>query len=179
MFSDLLPSVFQRMSQLLSQLGIDWRLLVSQAVNFFLLLIVLRIFVYKPLLQMLRDRREKIEMGIVKSEEADRRLVEVDEISKGKIKTAEHEAMGILKKTEVDAKEMEAKMLAAAKQKETEAMKNTEAMLRSREEESRRASEKEAAVLVRRVIAKTVELSPEMIDDALIGKAVAEAMRTK
>jgi F-type H+-transporting ATPase subunit b len=167
------------MQQLLSQLGIDWRLLISQAVNFFLLLIVLRIFVYKPLLNLLRERREKIENGIMKAEEADRRLIEVDEINKGKIKTAENEAMGIIKKTEGEAKELEAKMLAAAKQKELEAMKNTEAMLRSREEESRRASEKEAAVLVRRVIAKTVELSPEMIDDALIGKAVSEAMHAK
>jgi F-type H+-transporting ATPase subunit b len=61
------------MEQLLTQLGIDWHLLISQAVNFFLLLIVLRIFVYKPLLTVLRERREKIENGIIKAEEADRR----------------------------------------------------------------------------------------------------------
>jgi hypothetical protein len=47
--------------------------------------------------------------------------------------------------------------------------------LRSQEEESRRALEKEAAVLVRAAIVRTVELSPEKIDDALIAKAVGEA----
>jgi F-type H+-transporting ATPase subunit b len=165
------------MEQLLSQLGIDWHLLISQAVNFFLLLIVLRIFVYKPLMQLLRDRREKIENGIMKAEEADRRLIEVDEINKGKIKEAEMASIGILKKTEGEAKELEIKLLAAAKAKELEALKNTEALLRAREEESRRASEKEAAVLVRRVIARTVDLSPEQIDNALIEKALKESVQ--
>jgi F-type H+-transporting ATPase subunit b len=165
------------MQQLLSQLGIDWPLLLSQAVNFILLLIVLRIFVYKPLLKLLHDRREKIEGGLVKAEEAERRLHEVDLIGKGKIKAAEHEAMAILKQTETDAKTLEEKLLAEAKRREEEAMASTATRLRSQEEESRRALEKEAAALVRLAITRTVELSPESIDDALIAKAVGEATR--
>lgn len=163
------------MQQLLSQLGISWPLLLSQAVNFALLLIVLRIFVYKPLLKLLHDRREKIEGGLVKAEEADRRLHEVDEINKGKIKHAEMEALGILKKTELDAKALETRLLAAAKAKEEEAVKSAAVRLRSQEEESRRALDKEAAALVHLAITRTVELSPEKIDDALIAKAVSEA----
>jgi F-type H+-transporting ATPase subunit b len=163
------------MSQLFSQLGIDWRLLVSQAVNFLLLLIVLRIFLYKPLLKILHDRKAKIEEGLMKAKMADERLHEVDEIGKGKIKEAEATALGILKKTEGDAKAVEAKLLAEASRKEAEAVKNTEAIIRAKEEESRRAMEKEAAILVRQAIVKTVELAPSAIDDALIAKAVKEA----
>jgi len=163
------------MQQLLDQLGINWQLLLSQAVNFVLLLIVLRIFVYKPLLKLLHDRRDKIEAGLVKAEEAERRLLEVDHIGIAKIKHAEAEAMGILKKTETDAKTLEAKLLAEVKRKEEDAVKSTATRLRSQEEESRRAMEKEAAALVRLAITKTVELSPENIDDALIAKAVTEA----
>ena len=55
------------MEQLFSQLGIDWHLLLSQAVNFFLLLIVLRVFAYKPLLAFLHERRRKIEEGLAKA----------------------------------------------------------------------------------------------------------------
>lgn len=163
------------MQELLGQLGINWSLLISQAVNFVLLLIVLRIFVYKPVLKLLHDRRERIEGGLVKAEEADRRLHEVDIIGKEKIKHAENEAVGILKKTESDAKTLEEKLLAEAKRKEDEAMKGAAVRLRSQEEESRRAMEKEAAALVRLAITRTVELSPEKIDDALIAKAVSEA----
>ncbi len=69
-----------------TQLGIDWKLLLSQAVNFLLLLVILRIFVYKPILDILKKRREKIEEGIAKAKEADIRLKEVDDINKKKIK---------------------------------------------------------------------------------------------
>ncbi len=73
---------------------------------------------YKPLLKLLHDRRDKIELGLTKAEEADRRLHEVDELNKGKIKHAEAEAIGILKKTESDAKVLEGKLLADAKRRE-------------------------------------------------------------
>ncbi len=165
------------MQQLLGQLGVDWHLLLSQAVNFFLLLIVLRVFVYKPLLELLHKRRHTIEEGLTKAAEADKRLHEVDVIGKQKIKAAEAEAVGILKKTEHEAKELETRLLAEAKRKEAEELAAIATVLRSKEEESRRAVEKEAAALVRRAIARTVELAPEKIDDALIAKAVKEIAR--
>jgi hypothetical protein len=56
-------------------------------------------------------------------------------------------------------------------------MKSAATRLRAQEEESRQALDKEAAALVRFAIARTVELSPEKIDDALIAKAVGEAKR--
>ena len=163
------------MSQLFSQLGIDWHLLISQAVNFLLLLIILRLVAYKPLLDLLHKRRAKIEEGLMKADEADKRLKEVDQIGKEKIKEAESSALQILKRTESDAKDLEAKLLAEAKRKEEIAMKNAEAALRAQEEASRRATEQEAAAFVRAAIIKTVELSPSAIDDALISKAIKEA----
>jgi len=163
------------MEQLLQQLGIDWHLLISQAVNFFLLLLVLWYFVYKPLLKLMRDRRDRIEQGITKADEADQRLREVDVISKGKIKDAEAQALGILRKTETDARDLEAKMLAEAKRHEAEELANAKVMLQAQAQQSREALDAEAAALVRRAIARTVELAPEKIDDALITKALKDA----
>lgn len=163
------------MQQLLSQLGVNWKLLASQAVNFALLLIVLRIFVYKPVLKLLRDRRARIEEGLMKADEADRRLHEVDLLGKEKVKEAEHKAIAILKKTEGDAKELEARLLAEIKRKEGEEAAQAAARLKAQEEESRRAMEHEAAAIVRAAIVRTVELAPEKIDDALIARAVRES----
>ncbi len=162
------------MSQLFSQLGIDWKLLLSQAVNFFLLLVVLRVFVYKPLLQLLHERRKRIEEGLMKADEADRRLREVDELGKMKVREAEVKAIGILKRTETDAKELESKMLAEAKRKEDEAMRSMDERLRTREKEAQAAVARDAAALVRRAMVRTVELAPEKVDDALIARAVKE-----
>ncbi|MBU6500994.1 MAG: hypothetical protein KGJ89_02610 [Patescibacteria group bacterium] len=162
------------MQQLFDQLGIDWHLLLSQAVNFFILLVVLRVFIYKPLLKLLHDRRARIEEGLMKADEADKRLAEVDIIGKGKIKDAESQALNILKKTEVDARKLEAEMFAEAKRKGAEEFKNLEAILHAREQAAHLAIEKEAALLIKRAIVRTVELSPEKIDDALIEKSVKE-----
>lgn len=162
------------MQQLFSQLGIDWRLLLSQAVNFFALLIILWLLLYKPMLKLLRDRRQKIEEGITKAKMADVRLSEANETSKGKIKEAETQALGILRKTESDAKVLEAKLLEKAKDKEATALKDMDAMLRIKEDESRRSVERAAKELVKAALVKTVELDPASIDDALIARAVKE-----
>ena len=69
-------------NQLLFQLGIDWKLFLSQTVNFFILLIVLTFFVYKPLIKIIKERNQKIKEGLDKAEEADIRLKEVDNIIK-------------------------------------------------------------------------------------------------
>jgi F-type H+-transporting ATPase subunit b len=132
------------MQELLSQLGIDWHLLLSQAVNFFLLLLVLWYFVYEPLLKLLRDRRNRIEEGLLKADEADRRLLEVDELSKQKLHEADMAAIAMLRKTEGEAKILEARLLGEAQKKEALALRNMDETLRGKEEESRRLMEKEA-----------------------------------
>lgn len=165
------------MQQLVQQLGIDWRLLLSQAVNFALLLIVLRLYVYKPLLKIMHDRKLRIEEGLTKADEADRRLAETEEMRRQKMKEADAQAIALLKKTEDEAKLMEARLLAEAKRKEAEAMKSMDETLRAKEDESRRMMEQEAAALVKASIIKTVELSPSMVDDALVARAVKEAAK--
>ena len=79
------------MDQLISTFGIDWRLLLVQSVNFGLLLLVLWRFVYRPVLAMIDERREKIAEGVQKAEAADRRLAEADEEGKGIIGAASRE----------------------------------------------------------------------------------------
>ena len=162
------------MNDLLNQLGIDWHLLLSQVVNFAVLLIVLRVFAYKPLMKIMRDRREKIEEGLQKTEEATKRLQEVDELAKRKTRTAEEEAVAIIKKTETKAKELENKLLGEARKKESALIASAELAAKKKEEEGRERFGKEAAGLVKAAIAKTVELSPEAIDDALIERAIKE-----
>lgn len=160
------------MSELIAQLGIDWRLLLSQAANFLILLVVLRLFAYKPLLKLLKDRRTKIEEGVRKSEEADLRLAEANQMVKDRIKKAEEEALGLLRQTEAQAKQLEAELLEKAKEKEAAEIKSAELVIQAKMEEARRAMHQEAAEMVKKAIVKAVELDPEKVDQALIEKAV-------
>lgn len=162
------------MTELLEQLGINWKLFLSQLVNFFILLFVLRAFVYKPVLNIIRDRSAKIKEGLDKAEEAGIRLKEVDEISARKIKEAEGQSVEIIKETEDRAKIMEAELRKKAEGKQKELMELVRRSHELQKEEVRGMVFGEAANLVKAAIIKTVELSPEAIDTALISTAVEE-----
>lgn len=157
-----------------SQLGIDWKLLLSQAVNFLLLLIILRIFIYKPVLKAMRKRKEKIEEGLAKAQEADVRLKEVDVIAKKKLKEADGIAMLTLQKTEEKAKELEIELFEKAKNKEAVLFKKTADEVQNQKEQAQREIKKEAVELIKQALVKTVELAPEKIDEALIKKAMGQ-----
>lgn len=162
------------MGQLLGQLGIDWRLLLSQAVNFFLLLLILRLFVYKPLVNVLKERRQKIEEGLAKAKEAEERLHEVDEIGRQKIRVAEDEAVTIFQKAEVKAKDLEAGLMLRVKEKEAAEIRGIEARIKLRKAEADQALDAQAAKLVRSALVRMVEISPEAIDEAMITRALKE-----
>lgn len=75
-------------------LGIDPALLISQIVNFLLLLLVLRFLLYKPILNMLQERREKIKEGLqyaerVKEEAAAEREKHQKELEEARRKAEE------------------------------------------------------------------------------------------
>ena len=52
------------MGQAVEALGLNLPQLVAQIVNFFLLLVILRLLLYKPILKMLDDRKQRISEGL-------------------------------------------------------------------------------------------------------------------
>ena len=159
-------------SGLLSQLGIDWKLLLSQAVNFFILLLILRAFVYKPLLVVIKKRNEKIKEGLEKAQEANIRLQEIDIIAKDKLKHADQESINIIKRTEQKAKQLEQSLNAKTEEHQKELMNQAQLNYQRQLQESRSNILKNASLIIKKIIIKTVELKPENIDEALIHKAV-------
>jgi F-type H+-transporting ATPase subunit b len=166
------------MSQLFSQLGIDWKLLLAQAVNFFLLFVLLRMFVYGPLTKMLHERRRRIEEGLEKAKEADERLRDINHLAVQKIKDAEAEGVKIIARVDVEAKAREAMLAAEAREHEAAAMVAADERARAREAAARRALDAEAAMVVAQAIVRVVELSPEAVDEALVARALKEMKRT-
>lgn len=161
-------------NELLTQLGINWKLFLSQAVNFFILLGVLWTFVYRPLIKIIKERNEKIKVGLEKAEEANVRLKEIDNIGKEKIKQAEQKGIEIIKLTEEKAKVMAAELQEKNEQKYQEAQLKIREQLKNQLEENKKVVLSQAAELIKKTLVKTVELKPEAIDQALIKKAVSE-----
>ena len=100
----------------LANLGIDWKLLVAQVVNFVVVLLVLKRFAYQPMLKLLDERTAKIEKGLVDAESASRKLSEMEMKEKAVLADARTEAKRILAETDEAAAKRD-----AAKMTETEA----------------------------------------------------------
>lgn len=165
------------MAEFARQFGIDGRLLASQAVNFFIVLVVLRLFVYKPVAALLRERKTRIEEGLTKAEEADRRLVEVQEVVKDRVHEAERGASALVRAAETRAKEREAVLLESSRQKGEVLLREAVQSIEAERQKARDEVRKEAHELVRAALAKTVDLDPDAIDRVLVQKAIASVTR--
>jgi F-type H+-transporting ATPase subunit b len=82
--------------ELLQKLGIDWRLLVAQLINFLILVFILYKFLYKPVINLLDSRKEKIEKGLRDAEKLGEELEKTKELQAREIKKAKQEAMAII-----------------------------------------------------------------------------------
>ena len=62
----------------LSDFGVQPILLAAQVVNFFILLLILKKFLYGPILKVLATRKQKIEGSLKNAEEIERKLAETN-----------------------------------------------------------------------------------------------------
>lgn len=137
---------------------IDWKIFVGQLVNFAILFFVLKTFVYKPFLETVKKRREKIEEGVNKSFEAEEKLQKLSEIKKKM--EAENDAQ---KREIIFAAEEEAKKrlsLATEKSEQERA-----SVLAKAEEEAEDLKEREKEKTKKQIIENTFSLAEKLLKE--------------
>lgn len=163
------------MSALLTQLGVDWKLLLAQGANFLILLTVLTIFVYKPLLKMLEERGRKIEAGLKGAEKAESRLKDIERIKQDTLSRADKSALEVISLAEENARKRSGEIVAGAEKKAEDVLKSAAVVAEHKKKEELEKLNKEARLLIKEAIVKTVELDPSQIDEKLITSAFASA----
>ena len=104
---------------ILTQFGVDWQHLLIQIINFAIILILLRVFLYKPVLKVLQERKDRIAKSLIDAEEIQKQL-QTSEIERDKkLKKALEEAQGIIN----EAKESASQIVEAAHTKAEEDIK--------------------------------------------------------
>jgi len=99
------------MNQLLAVFGVNWKLLLAQGINFALLLAILSYFLYKPILRIIDERREKIAEGVRTAEEAELRLKDAQTKAGEIVGDASREAESLVKTARSRADERGAEIL--------------------------------------------------------------------
>lgn len=143
------------MEGLVTAFGLNWKLLVIQGVNFAVLLSALTYFLYKPVMKMIDERREKIAEGVRSAEAAAQRLEAAEEESKGIVGSASKEAEQLVASARMRADEKGNEIVRAAELKAQGVLKDAEV----RAEEAKRLALQESS----KEIARAAMLAAEKI----------------
>lgn len=92
--------------EIIKNFGIDPILLGAQIVNFLIVLFILRKFLYKPILDTLEKRRDKIKEGLLITEEARVKLEKITQEEKTILRNAESHGKKLIDDAKKEATEM-------------------------------------------------------------------------
>ena len=161
--------------QLFNALGIDWKILIAQLVNFTLLLWILYKFGYKPILKFVDERTNKIKKGVKDAEYAAQTLENATIEHKKIVSNAHKEAQRILAKANAQSTAQAQEIIEAGKKEAARIIDAAQDTLAEQQQRLIRDAREEIADLVIRSVEKVLE---EKLDDATDRKLI-EKMLTK
>jgi F-type H+-transporting ATPase subunit b len=136
------------MNSVLSTFGIDWRLLLINAVNFGVLMLALWYFLYSPVTAMLEERRRKVAKGVEDAQAAAVKLAEIEGSRKEVLAHAGKEADTIVAEARAAALHKEHEILAAGEQRAQQALKEAAAQALELKTQAIEESKQEVAKLI-------------------------------
>lgn len=126
-------------------LGIDPKILLGQIITFIVLVVLLKRFAYGPFIAILEKRRNTIEEGVKKSEEAEASLQKIRTLAQEVRQSGEKKAKEIIAAAETKAQEKTKAIIAAADDEKKKIVENAK---KSMEDEriAARAGQEQAAI---------------------------------
>lgn len=158
--------------ELIHKLGIDWKLLIAQIINFAILLVVLYKFVYHPVLAMLEKRSKMIEKGIEDAKKSEELAKNIDAERALKLAEAERKVGALLNQAKTDAESMKKSILEEASRQSEDLLKR--AQFQIAEEKGKMVEEAKREVIDYAVLAAAKILEKEF--DAAHQKKLTEAV---
>ncbi len=164
----------------MDKIGIDFKLISAQIVNFLILFLLLRWLIYTPIMKMLEERKKKIDDSIKLAEKTKK---DQEEIA-GKIQTelakARKEAQEILESGKTEAEKAKEEIKATAEKEAKYMISKAEDRIKSQKEEMIQDIKKETVTLViataEKIIGKKISSDEEK---KLIRDALEETSRIK
>ena len=80
----------------MSQLGLNLPLLLAQVINFFIVLIALRMFLYKPVLGMLDQRAQRVKEGLQAADQSKEHAAEAEQEVARQLDEARHQGQTLI-----------------------------------------------------------------------------------
>lgn len=162
--------------ELLTQLGINWELLLAQIVNFLIVVGVLGFFVYKPILRLLDARAERIRKSVEDAKRIDRQVEELDALRQEEMRKLDKESGAYFERVRKQAEALQEEMLLSAKKEAETILQNA---LRRIDEERRLMMEevlRTVNTVVIRMTEKLLEREFTPADQDRIAKSLVQEL---
>lgn len=135
------------MEELITTFGIDWKLIIAQAVNFGVLFVALWVLLYKPVMKTLDERAKKIAQGVEDAEQASLKLASADAQASQVVAVADQKATDIVSHARTSANEEKVRIVKEAEERAARVAADAEARAKETAAQALRESEKEIARL--------------------------------
>jgi|SRR3989344_1993538 len=136
----------------MDKLGIDVKLLLTQIVNFTIMLVILTKLLYKPILTALKDRKKKIAEGLAFAEKAKLEEEKMQKRQEEMLKDTRDEARVILENAKKEGKKLKDELLMEGKKEAEVQKKRMEQELEAKFERMQND-----------LLGKTVDIAAEMV----------------
>lgn len=164
----------------MENLGVDWKLILAQIVNFGLLLFLLNKFLYRPILRILAERRKRIEEGLTNAQKIQRELEKLEERKTREFQRAQEEGQRILAKAKEISEEILGKARIQAGRESLEIFAKAKKQLEQERGEMRQSLKEEVVGLTFAIVEKLVaQKIDQEKNEKLIGKILREFKNEK
>lgn len=149
------------MEDLIHKLGIDWKLLVAQIVNFAILLFLLKKFLYKPLINLMNNRRQKIVQGLEKAKRGEEEFQKIQELREKELAKIQKEAETIIQKAKEVGDKKQQEILKEAEEKTKKVIEEAKGRIEIEKEKMLKEVRQDIANLV---VGATEKILKEKVD---------------
>lgn len=163
------------MESLIETFHIDIKILVAQAINFTIVLVVLYFFALKPLIRTMTDRTKKIEKSVEDAKRIEERLTNAEGEYEKKIVEAKKGANKIMRNSREQAEARKKEMMNRAKEEVGQIINQEKAKIRVEKAKILKEIKGEVAGLVVASVEKVLEKKIDSKEEKeLIGKMVGK-----
>ena len=115
--------------ELLTTLGIDWKLLIVQLINFVLLIGVLTFLLYRPVLKVLDERKARIAKSMEDAKKVEQMKKDMDDMRTTQMKKLDLEAGKLLEAARKQADDMKKEMITRSQEEAAGIVKKAQEQL--------------------------------------------------
>lgn len=162
------------MNEVLKSFGIEWKLLLWQAVNFGILFALLRRFFYAPVRRILRERQSKIVESINKADALEKKSRKLEQEFKQKMTSERKEIEEIHTRILLEQEKMKKEMRKQAEQEAARMLDETRKAAKHEREEILKSLEDDVRALVVSLASQVLEREVDAsVEKKLIQNALA------